>query len=599
MIKHGVTLARLALASMVTAATAMPAEAQTNYTEAVITPLPGSVREISIGFDGSVFALSTTSNGTAPSGVKNYTIHRWNESRKDWDNIAGQAYKIAVAPDGVPWVVTAQGGIWRWSSKSTPNFVQLPGGASDIGIGADGSVYVVGGTPANGNFNNKIYKWTGSSWSETTGAGMIVAVDKWGVAWALTAEGQMYSLSPSVLGPPAFGGGFKAMHFAIGADGKGGVAVAWANPGDGNVYRWEGKSWTPLSRNAVRVAVAPDGGPWFVNAQGSVFRTEYRQAPAPVAPTGGSGTSLPTLQSSCLQPGGTQGACPPPVPQGEKFVTRPGCISGGPYDFDGQHLFFSTVEPGLANATQFASDPVVCIAYGSKAPVATVPLPPAQPSRRDYLSAGKSSDPCVNSIAQCPPDNQRRVWLVTRSGRVFREEDKEPSTAAPLGLLAVPGGALAIKAGADYSIWAISNDTVPGGHSIYRWSGANWNRLPVNGVNAGVAHNGRIWVINDAGKLQRQDVVGTWVDIPLPAPAWDVYFDPASDHVPTAMVQRTQAPTATAQGKFVVFTFKSTGDFPPASAWVSSPVINADAVQMLTTGRVARTLAGVLGSSNF
>ncbi|MCC6537177.1 MAG: hypothetical protein IT162_06480, partial [Bryobacterales bacterium] len=241
--------------------------------------MAGSIREITAGVDGSVWALSTTSNGAAPSGVKNYTIHKWNESRRDWDNVAGEAHKIAVAPDGNPWIVTAQGGIWRRNGAA--GFQQLPGGASNIAIGANGAVYVTGGAPADGYFNNQIYRWNGSSWETDPGQAAMLSVEPLGTPWALTAAGLAYRKNADArVGWALVPGDLKMTHISVGAGGH-----VWASGSDdaggGNhsTYQWDGQKWIKTNAQTVRVAVQPDGRPWFVTAQGGVWRGEPQQVP--------------------------------------------------------------------------------------------------------------------------------------------------------------------------------------------------------------------------------------------------------------------------------------------------------------------------------
>ena len=78
-------------------------------------------------------------------------IYYWNAGLGDnygWTQVPGGAVKIAVAPDGQPWVINKQGTIFRMTRGATSyvdgNWQVVPGTASDIGIGADGSVWTIG-----------------------------------------------------------------------------------------------------------------------------------------------------------------------------------------------------------------------------------------------------------------------------------------------------------------------------------------------------------------------------------------------------------------------------------------------------------------------
>ena len=257
-----------------------PAAAEGVITSQQMSRVGGSIKEISAGADGSVFALSTTSTGSA-NGVSNYTVHKWNNSRSDWDSLTGASgYKIAVAADGSPWLVTAQGAIWRWN-KTKASFEQVPGGGSNIDASADGSIYLNGGTPANGFFDNSMYKWNGSSWAPIAGASMQMAVEPLGTPWALASSGVAFRLFPDTrLGWGTVPGGLKMTYIAVGASGQ-----VWASGSDdvggGNhsTYQWDGQKWINTQAQTVRVAVEPDGRPWFVTAAGGVWRGQPQPVP--------------------------------------------------------------------------------------------------------------------------------------------------------------------------------------------------------------------------------------------------------------------------------------------------------------------------------
>ena len=55
-------------------------------------------------------------------------IYRWNNGR--WLQVDGFGTRIAVAPDGSPWVVNSKNEIYRWSQGA---FGKTPGLARDIG----------------------------------------------------------------------------------------------------------------------------------------------------------------------------------------------------------------------------------------------------------------------------------------------------------------------------------------------------------------------------------------------------------------------------------------------------------------------------------
>ena len=139
---------------------------------------PGSARDIG-ACDQSVWAVG---GRPVPGG---HGIYRWNGS--GWDGVDGGAVRIAVAPDGSPWVVNDAGGIFQ---RAGSQWHQVPGGAHDIGVGADGSVWVVGTDPVPGGHG--IYRWNGSGWDGVDGGAVRIAVAPDGSPWVVNDAGGIF-----------------------------------------------------------------------------------------------------------------------------------------------------------------------------------------------------------------------------------------------------------------------------------------------------------------------------------------------------------------------------------------------------------------------
>jgi hypothetical protein len=142
--------------------------------------VPGAATNVSIGADGSVWKI-----GADPNGPYGNHIYRWNDTTSSWTAFDGAGIRIAVGPDGLPWILTNGGGIWRFSDSDF-SWHQVPGLATDISIGADGSVWVIGTDPY-GPYGNHIYRWndTTASWTQYPGAALRIAVDPTGSPWAV------------------------------------------------------------------------------------------------------------------------------------------------------------------------------------------------------------------------------------------------------------------------------------------------------------------------------------------------------------------------------------------------------------------------------
>ncbi|HJN97009.1 MAG: hypothetical protein CMQ15_02525 [Gammaproteobacteria bacterium] len=71
-----------------------------------------------------------------------------------------------------------------------PVWNRLQGGASDIGIGADGSMWVIGKDERPGGF--RIYYWTGSRWQRVDGAAVRIDVGPDGIPWVVNDKHQIH-----------------------------------------------------------------------------------------------------------------------------------------------------------------------------------------------------------------------------------------------------------------------------------------------------------------------------------------------------------------------------------------------------------------------
>ena len=140
--------------------------------------MPGEALDIGIGADGSVWVASFEG------------IYFWNGL--DWINAGGSASRIDVGPNGQPWVLgfsdriyTLIDGFWQ----------QLPGEGGDIGVGADGSVWVV--APAEFGWDGLekprgIFRWNGFDWERVYGDAIDISVGPDGMPWVTNMFAELY-----------------------------------------------------------------------------------------------------------------------------------------------------------------------------------------------------------------------------------------------------------------------------------------------------------------------------------------------------------------------------------------------------------------------
>jgi hypothetical protein len=144
-------------------------------------------------------------------------------------------------------------------------FTGRPGAATDIAVGVNGSVWVVGTNPTAGGYG--IYRWNGAGWTRMPGGAVGIAVDPGGNPWVVNSAHQIYHwLGNRWVSAP---GG--ATDISVGANGS--VWIVGTNPTTGGygIYRWNGAGWTRMPGGAVSIAVDPGGNPWVVNSAHQIY----------------------------------------------------------------------------------------------------------------------------------------------------------------------------------------------------------------------------------------------------------------------------------------------------------------------------------------
>jgi hypothetical protein len=135
----------------------------------------GSAIDIGIGGNGKIYILNV--DGSLAS---------WNGS--GWTPFAGGGggQRISVDQNGNPWVTNAQHVIYRWTGTQ---WTILPGQASDISIGPDGTAYVLGLSSNTTGF--QVYRWDTSvgNWSFENVYGIAVAAGSGTHAYVSRAAG--------------------------------------------------------------------------------------------------------------------------------------------------------------------------------------------------------------------------------------------------------------------------------------------------------------------------------------------------------------------------------------------------------------------------
>ncbi|MCP4865418.1 MAG: hypothetical protein GY897_15855, partial [Alteromonas sp.] len=124
------------------------------------TQMPGSATDISIGADGSMWIISSTLH-ISPT---DYMVQKWKRNYTWIPMYNAAAVRIAVGPDGIPWVVISAGHVYRGNDANGSGWTLVSGAgtARDIGIGANGSVWIIGNTPLGAGYD--VLNWNGTTW---------------------------------------------------------------------------------------------------------------------------------------------------------------------------------------------------------------------------------------------------------------------------------------------------------------------------------------------------------------------------------------------------------------------------------------------------
>jgi hypothetical protein len=177
--------------------------------------LPGRVSDVAVGAEGSVWALGPTYEPT-DGGQR---IMCWRGG--SWATVEGGAVRIAVDPQGRPWVVNCRNELFCWTDHD--GWRQLPGDGTDIAVGPDGSVWLIGPPYRPTDGGQLIFRWTGSEWEAVVGGAVRIAVGPEGRPWVVNSRNE--------------------------------------------VFCWLGHDWEQLPGRAVDIAVGPEGSVWVIGTR--------------------------------------------------------------------------------------------------------------------------------------------------------------------------------------------------------------------------------------------------------------------------------------------------------------------------------------------
>lgn len=140
--------------------------------------MPGLARDIGIGANGAVWVIGVT------PVAGGFTVHRWDG--RNWTLVPGGGVRIDVDPRGNPWVVNDRGEILRRITNGS--WQRVPGSATAVTIGADGTAWALGTDTVPGGFS--VQRWSGQRWRRVDGGAVALSAGR--TPWLVNSEQRIF-----------------------------------------------------------------------------------------------------------------------------------------------------------------------------------------------------------------------------------------------------------------------------------------------------------------------------------------------------------------------------------------------------------------------
>ena len=381
------------------------------------------------------------------------------------------------------------------------NWQLTDGAARDVGVGADGSVWVIGTNAVGGGYG--IYRRTNNSWVNIPGGAERIAVDPQGHAWVVNSSNNIFRHD----GTKWVTVNGSARDIGVGANGTVWVIGTTAEAGGYGIYRStdKGANWTRIPGAAVRVSVDPQGNAWVVNSSNNIFRHDGTKWVQLV----GAATDIGIGADGAAWVIGTDSGIY--RWEGSNWAKKPGGaaqIAAGPHGAvwvvnQGNQIYQANapLAPGLAVAVANAA---VVPPPAAAPPPAPVPASPA-PTTLTATTVAIPAAPAPTTGTVTVPTATVAIPMPT-----LNVSPPPAATSSTFSWTLTDGAARDVGVGADGSVWVIGATPVQGGYGIYRRTNNTWVNVPGGAERIAVDPQGNAWVVNSTQNIFRHD--GTkWV----------------------------------------------------------------------------------------
>ena len=459
---------------------------------------PGSLSQISVGADGTVWGLNSAGQP-----------FMFNPQTQTWQQAPGLLTQVTVASSGVVWGLNAAGQIYRYD-PSTQGWDQIPGILSQIAVGSDGDVWGM-------NSSSQIYHFNAATqtWVQIPGALAQLAVGYDGAVWGLNASQQVYRFNPGTQNWQQVGGLLKRV--AVGADGD-----VWGINSAGQTYHFNALSqqWQNTGASLKQIAVGSATNVWGIDAAGGVWcfnaqAQAWKQVPGQLAQIAvGENGAVWGLNSAqqvyqFVQPTQATQTFHPLAGSLAQIATG---LDGAAWGIDGTQQVWHFNAPSQSWQQIPGGLSQIAVGFGGNVWGLN-----AAGQIWQFNPSTQSWNQISGSLAKIAVGADGSVWGLNNAGQIWR------FNSSTQGFQQISGSLAKIAVGADGTVWGLNS-----AGQIFRFnpSTQGWDQIPGSLSQIAVGSANNVWGINAAGQVFRYDSqLQSWDSVPGILTSLAVAFD--------------------------------------------------------------------------